>query len=281
MIVVSARQVSPVRQAHQTGAADAVMSLDLGRTEQTVSICVDGIALPDGGILAWEALDRIVANSDACWLVQGGEVHKIHAFSEATQRAYSLLATEAAPTLINAGFTMHRIRRSNPHLDTLNKIRAAAPVRGRVLDTTTGLGYTAIEATRTAGHVTTIELDPTVLEIARLNPWSWPLFGHPKIEQIVGDSYQEILRFDDHSFDVVIHDPPTLSLAGELYSGEFYRQLFRVLRPGGRLFHYLGNPESKQGGSVTRGAIRRLQDAGFQRLKEGREAFGVIAVRPR
>jgi predicted methyltransferase len=60
---------------------------------------------------------------------------------------------------------------------------------GQVLDTATGLGYTAIEAAKTAAHVTTIELDPTALEVARCNPWSQALFDNPKIMQRIGDSF--------------------------------------------------------------------------------------------
>ena len=85
-------------------------------------------------------------------------------------RAYSLMPTEGAPTLLVWGIPMHRIKGTNPQRDTLTKIQAIAPVAGRVLDTCTGLGYTAIEAARTAEQVVTIELDPTVLEVARLQP---------------------------------------------------------------------------------------------------------------
>ena len=66
------------------------------------------------------------------------------------------------------------------------------------------------------------------------------------------------------SFLRIIHDPPIFSLAGELYSGAFYAQLFRVLRRGGRLFHYIGNLNSKGSGGVARGVIRRLQRSGFR-----------------
>ena len=82
---------------------------------------------------------------------------------------------------------MHRIKGIDPYQDTLKKIRTVAPISGRVLDTCTGLGYTAIEAAQTAREVVTIELDPTVLEVARLNPWSRELFDNPRIQQIVGD----------------------------------------------------------------------------------------------
>jgi len=279
--VLSARQVMPLLEARKQQAASVVTSLDLGMTRQEVMLGQCGAMLPRAGTLSWEEMTRIVANPEACWLVAENTVRRIHAFSEELQRAYSLLATESAPTVINAGFTMHRIKRSNPSLDTASKIRAAMPVRGRVLDATTGLGYTAIEAAKTAGEVITIEIDQTVLDIARLNPWSQVLFTHPRITQLVGDSYQEIQAMNNASFDLVMHDPPSFSLAGELYSGEFYRQVFRVLQANGRLFHYIGNPESRYGQSVTRGVIRRLKDAGFTRVTSKPEAFAVIASKQR
>jgi hypothetical protein len=77
----------------------------------------------------------------------------------------------------------------------------------------------------------------------------------------------------------VIHDPPTLKLAGELYSGEFYRQLHRVLARGGRLFHYIGDPQSQSGKRTTPGVMRRLQEAGFSKVAPAPHAHGVTAIR--
>ena len=68
------------------------------------------------------------------------------------------------------------------------------------------------------------------------------------------------------------------NLAGELYGLDFYRECRRVLRGRGRLFHYIGNPESKSGATVTRGVVRRLQEAGFRRINPHPEAFGVTAA---
>ena len=68
-------------------------------------------------------------------------------------------------------------------------------------------------------------------------------------------------------------------MAGELYSGEFYRDLFRVLKRKGRLFHYIGDPDSRSGRNVTRGVVRRLQDAGFSRIVRKPGAFGLIAIK--
>jgi len=172
---------------------------------------------------------------------------------------------------------MHRIKDIDPLQDTRRKIAALAPISGNVLDTATGLGYTAIEAGRTASHVTTIELDPGALEIARLNPWSQELFDNPKISQIIGDTAEVIQQFAAGHFDRILHDPPTLSLGGELYSAAFYAQLYRVLRRGGRLFHYIGDLSSNYGSRTVKGVTRRLQEVGFSRVTRKDEAFGLVA----
>jgi predicted methyltransferase len=157
-------------------------------------------------------------------------------------------------------------------------VRAASP-HGFVLDTSTGLGYTATQASRGAARVLTIEVDPAVHELARLNPWSRELFDSPKIELLLGDSLDIVPAIAAETFDCIIHDPPTFSMAGELYSAGFYAALRRVLRPGGTLFHYVGDPGSKMSGSTTRGVVKRLGAAGFSRVTPVPQAFGVTAVK--
>jgi hypothetical protein len=127
--------------------------------------------------------------------------------------------------------------------------------------------------------VVTVELDPAVLEIARVNPWSKELFDNPAITQHLGDSFDVVEGFEDGSFARILHDPPTFKLAGHLYGGAFYAELYRVLQQGGRLFHYVGDPESRTGHSTTRGVIRRLQEAGFSRVMGRPKAFGVLAYK--
>ena len=159
------------------------------------------------------------------------------------------------------------------------KIRTIAPMTGQVLDTTTGLGYTSIEAAKTAAHVTTVELDPTAIKVASNNPWSRGLFDNPKIEQLIGDSSKIIVTMPDSAFDRIIHDPPTLALGGDLYSGVFYRELFRVLKKNGKLYHYIGDLESRSGRVVAKGAVRRLQDAGFTKIIRHFESFGLVCAK--
>jgi hypothetical protein len=181
--------------------------------------------------------------------------------------------------MLVSGLSMHRIKGTEPWADSQTKAQAVAPLSGRTLDTTSGLGYTAILAARTATEVVTVELDPTGLEIACGNPWSHELFDRPNIQRIIGDAFEVAAEQPAASFDCIIHDPPYLSLAGELCSEEMYRRLLRVLRKGGRLFHYIGDPQSASGGRTTAGVMRRLAAAGFQHITRRPDAFGVTATR--
>ena len=174
---------------------------------------------------------------------------------------------------------MHRIKHITPERAASAMVKTLAPISGTVLDTATGLGYTAMAMAKTARHVITIELDPAAQEIARQNPWSRDFFNTPKIEQRIGDAFEIVPTFDAMTFDAVLHDPPTMSLAGDLYSQEFYCELYRVLRRGGKLFHYIGDPESKFGANMTRGVIQRMKSAGFQKIKTAPYAFGVLGFK--
>ncbi len=279
-IVLSYVQAEPLLRARREGRPSATASPDLGLSTVEVALDEDGARFPGGATVGWRDLERIARSETKCFLVEGDAPPRdIQVFSETTNWLRSLMPTRAAPTMLVSGTPMHRIRGTDPWQDTLTKVKALAPVTGEVLDTATGLGYTAIEAARSATRVVTVELDPAALEVARLNPWSRILFDHPRIEQIVGDVGEVVLDFPDGAFSRVLHDPPMFSLAGDLYSGAFYRQLFRVLRRGGRLFHYIGDLESKSGQGIVKGEVRRLQESGFTRISRRPEAFGVLAVK--
>ncbi len=210
------------------------------------------------------------------------EFEKISRFSEATQRLYTLRPTETWPALEISGILMHRIRGTDPKSDAEAKIALISPIHGAVLDTCCGLGYTAILEAKTAESVTTIETEQMVLDLARLNPFSKPLFENPKIKIIHGDTSELISDFDDAAFDIVNHDPPTLSLAGELYSNAFYEQLFRVLKPGGKLLHYTGTPGMKRRRvDIPAGVARRLKMIGFTKVRNDEPTSCTTAMKPR
>lgn len=277
--VLSHYQANEILQARSAGSRQLSTSLDLWRSQSIINLEEDFALLADGQRLVWGQLQEILDNELACYLVHESGLHRIQAFSESFNRYYSLMPTRRAPTMLISGIPMHRIKDTDPHKDTLSKIKAVKPVIGQVLDTTMGLGYTAVEASRTADHVTTIELDPAVVDICRQNPWSQELFDNSKITRLIGDAYDLIQEFDDQAFSRVLHDPPMFSLAGDLYSAAFYEQVHRVLSPSGRLFHYIGDPKSRSGRNVTRGVVRRLRDSGFKRVKPYPQAFGVVAYK--
>ena len=256
------------------------LSFDLNRTTELAHVCHDGVRrLANDTLIPWDVVREVAQSEHGCYTWDGHRAEPIAAYSETLQRYCSLMATDGAPTLLIAGFPMHRIKGIDPWQDAAVKWRAVGPIRGRVLDTCTGLGYTAIQATRTARAVTTVELDPTVLELARLNPWSADLFEAANIEQLIGDVARVVTEFEPASFQCIVHDPPTVELSGELYGAEFYRALHRVLKPGGRLLHYVGDPTSRHGARVLRGVMRRLQEAGFRAARVLPRAHSVVARR--
>ena len=278
-IVLSYIQAETLLMARKQGKTSVEVSPDLNISTVTVQLSDSVVTFPQNAQLSWPQIEKIRKAEVNCFVVEQNEIRSIQIFSESTNLMCSLMPTKRAPTMLIGGFTMHRIVDTDPSQDTRNKIATITPVTGRVLDTATGLGYTAIAAAKTAGQVITIERDPGAQEIARLNPWSRALFENQKIQQVMGDAYEVVPTFADESFERIIHDPPVFSLAGQLYSGVFYRELYRVLKRGGRLFHYIGNLDSKSSGTVARGALKRLQEAGFTRVVRKPEAFGVVGYK--
>jgi predicted methyltransferase len=280
-ITLSHYQARELRAAHRAGASSVTVSPDLGLTTVMAALNEEGVVFPRGEGLPWAEVERIRRAANVCFQIEEGAAVAIRRFSEVTGWTRALMPGSApnggAPTTLVAGLPMHRIKDTDPWADSQAKIAALAPVSGRVLDTATGLGYTAILAARAAGEVVTIELDPAALEIAAMNPWSRELFTRATIRQLVGDAMEILPTLEDGGFTRILHDPPMITIAGDLYGEAFYRELWRVLRRDGRLFHYIGDPKSASGRRTTAGVIRRLQSAGFLRVTRRPEAFGVLA----
>ena len=272
-------QVLPLLKLRHSLPTTVEVSTDLGLSKTPLTLAQEGLKLAGSYSLSWPFLEEIAANPNNCFTWDGEKLGKVTIFSEVSERLYSLYPTPGAPSMLVSGIPMHRIKGTTPELDTHEKLKAAGKPHGAALDTCTGLGYTAIAAARTASRVMTIELDPAVLQLARLNPWSGQLFDNPRIEQRLGDSSEVLKQLGEEVFTWVLHDPPMLALAGDLYGIEFYRQLFRILRPGGRLFHYIGDPDSTSGARVTRGVIQRLEQGGFHNIQRRPRAFGITALK--
>jgi hypothetical protein len=271
-------------------------SLDLGRSETEVSLSEGQVLLTGEVSISLDNLRRIadsergarkavavrchLSSRDAVFAVLAGEVEKVIRFSEATRRTYKLRPTADWPALEISGILMHRIAGTTPRKDAEAKLRLVSPVRGAVLDTCMGLGYTAILAASAADSVTAIEKDENVIEMARLNPWSQPLFENSKIRLIQGDAAEIVPGIGEATFDIVNHDPPTLSVAGELYADAFYAHLMRILKPGGKLLHYTGAPGSRGRRIDLNGSVsRRLARIGFTAVRTDAETACIVASR--
>ncbi|QNU14042.1 MnmC family methyltransferase [Thermomonas sp. XSG] len=183
------------------------------------------------------------------------------------------------PTFEIDGIKMLPTLKESPLDDARRKVALVQPAGKTVLDTCGGLGYFAA-CCLDAGvaRLQSFEKNEDVLWLRTINPWSPdPEASGGRLQLAHADVSQAITTLPDAAFDAVLHDPPRFGIAGELYSLAFYQQLARVLRKGGRLFHYTGSPNKLTSGrDVPREVAKRLETAG---LKAELALDGVLAVR--
>jgi predicted methyltransferase len=254
------------------------ISFDLGLTEEVV--VPDGMRfiLPDGTSVSSENLKKVSGKKGDVFFPDDGKLFQV---AISGRRFFKLLATAGAPTLEIDGVRMHRTKEVTPDVDAEAKIEALGVEKGKVLDTCTGLGYTAIGALRRGAEmVVSAELMGETLMIAGLNPWSVDLFRDERIGLVLGDVFDIVESLPKGFFDYVVHDPPRFAHAGLLYSSEFYRRLHRVMKPFGKVYHYTGKPGSRfRSIDVRRGVMQRMRQAGFRKLSYDEETMGVVGER--
>jgi predicted methyltransferase len=237
----------------------------LGITETTVKQVQGEYFLNTTETVKVTDLKKIAQDQRSIYFVYN---KKVFMAATADTHFYKLSKTTGAPTLEIDGIRMHRTKNTSPDKDSDEKIKLLDIKCGYVLDTCMGLGYTAIRAREQgANFVTTIENEPNVIKIALLNPWSINLFNEPCIHKIIGDSFYAIDAFPTDLFDTIIHDPPRHGSAGHLLGLEYYHKLARVIRNGGKMFHYTGEPRARyRGVNIRRGIKKRLGMAGFMKI---------------
>jgi predicted methyltransferase len=247
----------------------------------TVEIVETGCYLTDSEIsVSLEELERMARPAHGYFLHDEDGWHKQVAFSTKTKLQVGLYATETGtPALMVGGFPMHRHKGIDPWESSLAMVNAVPRVYGRVLDTTCGLGYVALSASKRAVRVTTLEVDPAVCDLHHASPWSAQLYTAPNITVINESCLSYVASQPSGTYDVIFHDPPTVQIAGDLYSQTFYAELHRLLSRKGVLFHYIGSPESRNGSTMMRGTKRRLSEAGFEKVVQIDSAFGLLAFK--
>ncbi len=247
--------------ARKAGATEWGGSLDLGRSEHTATL----------GEERWSWLGhdypypgKVRPRTAYAWI--DGDFEAVSRFAGSLIK---LVPTEwGVPTFEIDGIKMLPTARTCPLEDARRKVALVAPRGRHVLDTCGGMGYFAACCLDDGvGAIHSFEKSPEVLWLRTLNPWSPDpdsLHAAGRLQLEHGDVSQRIAALADASFDAILHDPPRFGIAGELYSQVFYDQLARVLRKGGRLFHYTGAPNKLTSGrDVPREVATRLHKAGF------------------
>jgi uncharacterized protein len=255
-----ARVILAARRRRQ---AKAIVSLDLNRTRAVVHITPKSVRLPDGTELDVKKVQAIVRKGLRVYVVNDGTPTPVE--RQGTYY-YKLMATESAPTLEISGIKMHRTEGCCPYAQAEAIVRTVVRAGDKVLDSCGGLGYTAIWAARLgAERVVSIEHDLDVLEVARQNPWSEEYFFDSRIDVIPEDVTGYLACQPSGCFDAIMHDPPHISRAGELYGRDFYFEMSRTLTATGRLYHYVGEPFTKKGHKdIHQGVAERLANVGFE-----------------
>ncbi len=260
--LLTATEAARILEAMERDENQIEVSLDLGLSTETVRLLPGGAELRDV-IVPRETLRRTLRRPSVVFIATADGLEPL----ELRDQGYAkLVPTGGAPTIELSGVRMHRTAGINPFEDARLKVAEVVRSGDVVLDTCGGLGYTAIWARRLgARRVVSVEIDSVVLRLRRLNPWTLEHLEDDSTERLEGDVAVLIGDFPDGSFDTVLHDPPRFSLAGELYGSAFIAQLRRVLKPGGRLMFYTGEPYSRgRGRDFVAGVARRLSGAGFE-----------------
>ncbi|WNL48314.1 SAM-dependent methyltransferase [Dyella sp. BiH032] len=260
--------------ARGAGADTWTGSLDLERSRGTAALQADawawkGVHYPYPG----KVKERTIYYWD------GDEFAPVSRFSGSLIK---LVPTEwGAPTFEIDGIKMLPTSKASPVDDARQKVALVEPRGKVVLDTCGGLGYFA-GCCLDAGvmRLLSFEKNADVLWLRTLNPWSpdpeAPAAGG-RLQLTHADVSQAIAALPAASVDAVLHDPPRFGIAGELYAQAFYDQLARVIRRGGRMFHYTGSPNKLTSDrDVPREVAKRLEKAGF---KAQLALDGVLAVR--
>ncbi len=268
---------SEVLDALAKGQNSVDISVDLNLSRSTFALCNQELILDADNRLGREELQQIAGRENRIVRMEHGQLEVLEVRGDGY---YKLVPTEQAPLLEISGVKMHISKGINP-FESAGQMAAQVVRKGsRVLDTCSGLGYAASAALNLgAREVISVEKSATVMDLRKKNPWSQRIFG-ANIQLVHADIDTYIRELADGSFDAVIHDPPRFSLAGELYGEQFYREIYRVLKKRGILFHYTGNPQIlKRGAGFMDNAVKRLKLAGFTKVIKVPELMGVTAYK--
>ena len=250
-----------------------VVSFDLGRSTESVERTVDGIQWKER-TFTLDLFRRVASARNTIYLLNLSTQSIIPLQRVHDAKLYQLRRTRTAPTVMISGIQMHSL--DDAWEDSRTKCRLVVESGDWVLDTCGGLLYTTLASLELgAGLVVTTEPDMAIRWLRGANPWS-TLPPNVPVLSFEMKCQELVARLPEQTMDCVVHDPPRFSLAGDLYGRRFYSSLHRVLRPGGRLYHYTGLPYSKgRGRQFVKGVANRLRSEGFD-VRWHQESKGLV-----
>ena len=273
--VITYEQLLHISNKCKADFSKVSVTFDLGITFSKIDLNKRAFSIDDYQYFIDDLLKY--AKKDYVYVLNRGKIYSVAYYKDGFYYKLYPITSFSAPTIEISGIKMHRVVNTTPWEDSRAKVSILKIKPGEdVLDICTGLGYTATHAYISGGNIISIEKDPNVLDIASYNPWSKKLTN---INIILGDAYEVIRELDNKSFQVIIHDPPRFSRSGQLYSIDFYKELYRVLSDNGRIFHYGGKVGFKKRGiDLIKSIAVRLRRAGFK-VKLMRKHMGVYAYK--
>lgn len=262
--ILSSAELRKIQEARNQNLSETEITLDLGLTRTKIKLSKNGFYYKNKLI----SIPKLRDDDHSCYLLIKDKLEKVQWFSEETKQIYKLVPTSNRPILQISGTSMHKF----PFVERIK----ADKLTGKIMDAGTGLGYTAIAASETAEQIITVEFDQNVIEMQKLNPYSQELFKRKNIQRLNGDIVKVIKRFPDQEFDFIIFDTGTPRSSGEFFSQNNYQEAYRVLKSGGKLYHYLPRHLISHGRDFAGEVILRMKKAGFELVERNEEGSYAI-----
>src|SRR3989344_7637669 len=128
--IISSRDLRNINEAIEKGLTEIEVSLDFGLTNTKINLDKNGFYIDKELIKS----KKIKETDKSCYIVRDNSLEKVQYFSDG--RLYKLIPTNNRPILQISGTSMHK-------KDFLEKL-GRDKLRGMILDSGTGLGYSSI-----------------------------------------------------------------------------------------------------------------------------------------
>ncbi|MGC8621976.1 MAG: methyltransferase domain-containing protein [Caldisphaera sp.] len=281
-IIISGYHLNEIMDKIKKGIAKGIVSLDLGISKSEFVINGDTVSFPEyDTYLSLETIKKLLKKrslNDCFLLEDDNNPIWIYSFSD----KYGVVKLyepkiDWPPTLFINGSFMHTISVSKPTQEAFEKANTLKGISGDVLETGFGLGYSTIWLKKLGvKRIVACEISSDVIDIAKLNPWSKDAFIDKSISIRIVNVAEFVETLPSSSFDGILHDPPNFNKFEYLYSASFYNELYRILKPKGKIYHFIGTKNTENAG-IYKNVTKKLYASGFNKVVYSYR--GIIAIK--